>query len=125
MSADELKESKPGIEDQCQQINSLECYPGFVCLQSNCQYATRHFRKMREHMPSVHQVKAAAHKKSALWKGCKLQTYFTSKGLIDYFVVTDNGKSEQGLSAAAEEGLPLAEREKTYFEQIKDDYKKV
>ena len=40
-------------------------------------------------------------------------------------MVTDNGKSEQGLSAAAEEGLPLAEREKTYFEQIKDDYKKV
>ncbi len=84
-SANEPRESKPGFEDQCQVIDGLDCYSSFICLQIDCQYATRHSREMRKHMPLVHQIKAAAHKKSALWKECKLQTYFTAKGLISVY----------------------------------------
>jgi hypothetical protein len=123
--APELKENKPWIEDQCQVIDGLECYSGFVCLQSDCQYATRQPREIRKHMPSVHQVKAAAHKKSALWKECKLQTYFTAKGLIDYFVVVDDSRSKKHTFAAADKATLLTEGEKACFEKIEEDYQKI
>jgi hypothetical protein len=76
-------------------------------------------------MPSVHHVKAAAHKRSALWTECKLQTYFTAKGLIDYFVVVAGQKSELGRFAAASGDTPLTEGEKAYFEKIEEDFEKV
>jgi hypothetical protein len=76
---------------------------------------------MKKHMPSVHHIKTTAHKKSALWKDCKLQTYFTAKGLIDYFVVVDNGKSEQVPSVAAEGNRLLTDGEKAYFKKIEAD----
>jgi hypothetical protein len=78
-TADELRETKPKTEDESQAIDGLECYSGFICPQTGCQYATRNRRDMRKHMPSIHHVKAAAHKKTELWKECKLQTYFTAK----------------------------------------------
>ncbi|PNP74174.1 hypothetical protein FNYG_12487 [Fusarium nygamai] len=34
-----------------------------------------------------------------LWRACKLQTYFTAKGLIDYFVVGEEGKLFEDLKA--------------------------
>ena len=49
---------------------------------------------MREHVASIHKLKAASHKSSPLWKKCKLQTYFTGKGLIDYFVVVERQKKK-------------------------------
>jgi hypothetical protein len=106
-------------------INSLECYSSFVYLQSNYQYVTRQSREIRKHMPSVHQVKATAHKKTALWKECKLQTYFTTKGLIDYFVVVDDSRSKERRFTAANEATPLTEGEKACFEKIEADYQKI
>ena len=84
-------------------------------------------------MPSIHHVKAAAHKRSALWTECRLQTYFTAKGLIDYFVVVA-GKTRpelvQGLGRSAATasggGDPLLTKgEKAYFEKIEEDFEKV
>jgi hypothetical protein len=76
-------------------------------------------------MPSIRHVKAAAHKKSALWKECKLQTYFTAKGLIDYFVVVEGKESDLGRFAAASGDTLLTEGEKAYFKKIEEDFKKV
>jgi hypothetical protein len=104
-------------------INGLDCYSGFIYLQIDCQYATRHSREMRKYMPLVHQIKAAAHKKSALWKECKLQTYFTAKGLINYFIV-DNSRLKERMFAAADEPI-LIEGEKAFFEKIEADYEKI
>jgi hypothetical protein len=53
---------------------------------------------MGEHWPSVHGKKASEHSDSSpLWEECMLQTYFTSPGRIDYFVVVDN-KTEENLN---------------------------
>jgi hypothetical protein len=132
-TAAELKETKPKTEDACPVIDGLECYSGFRCLQTGCQYATRNSRDIRRHMPSIHHVKAAAHKRSALWTECRLQTYFTAKGLIDYFVVVA-GKTRPelvrglGRSAATASGGGdplLTEGEKAYFEKIEEDFEKV
>jgi hypothetical protein len=44
---------------------------------------------MHDHMPA-HGKRASQHTSiQPLWKTCKLQTYFTAKGLIDYFVVKE------------------------------------
>jgi hypothetical protein len=123
-TVEELREHKPRIEDQCQVIEHLACYGGFYCLQPECQYSTRHFREMRKHMPSIHQIKAAVHEKAALWKEVKLQTYFTGHGRIDYFVVTDN-KEKEGVSKQASDSVRLTQPEKELFEKLEKDYKDV
>jgi hypothetical protein len=43
---------------------------------------------MQHHMFS-HKRKAKEHESTPLWEECRLQTYFTAKGRIDYFVVVD------------------------------------
>jgi hypothetical protein len=89
-TVEELKEHKPQFEDKCQLIERLESYDGFYCLQGKCTYCTRHLPKMKRHVASTHNLEAKGHKNIPLWKECKLQTYFTGKGRIDYFVVVDN-----------------------------------
>ncbi|PQE31525.1 telomere-associated recq protein [Rutstroemia sp. NJR-2017a WRK4] len=125
-TVDELRAHKPRIEDQCPMVEHLACYPGFYCLQPACQYSTRHFREMRKHMPAVHQIKAAAHETTALWKEVTLQTYFTGHGRIDYFVVVDvDGKDkEKGLEPASD-SVPLTQPEKELFEKLEQDCKEM
>jgi hypothetical protein len=79
---------------------------------------------MRKHMPSVHQIKAAVHEKTALWKEVKLQTYFTGHGRIDYFIVSDNNKKE-GFLASGHNAALLTQPEKALFRQLEKDYKDV
>jgi hypothetical protein len=44
---------------------------------------------MHQHMPA-HGMKASQHREAVpLWRGCMLQTYFTAKGRIDYFIVEE------------------------------------
>ena len=84
----ELREYKPQPGDKCQLLEHLASYSGFSCLQPQCSYCTRDLGEMKKHVASIHKTKAAEHKgESALWDECQLQTYFTRKGRIDYFVV--------------------------------------
>ena len=124
-TTDELKEMKSKTKDESQAIDGLESYSGFICLQTGCQYATCNCCNMHKHMPSVHHIKATTHKRSALWKECMLQTYFTAKGLIDYFVVVEGKKLDLGQFAAASGDPLLTEGEKAYFEKVEKDFKKV
>ncbi len=103
-------------------IEHLACYDGFHYLQLECDYCTRHPQKIREHVSSIHKLKAASHKTSPLWKKCKLQTYFTGKGLIDYFVVVERQKNKGRHTL--DSGL-LKEAEKVLFEKLEQDYKDV
>ncbi|KFY17556.1 hypothetical protein V492_00584 [Pseudogymnoascus sp. VKM F-4246] len=76
---------------------------------------------MKEHVSSSHRVKAAEHKTRPLWKECTLQTYFTQKGRIDYFVVVDNNK--KGEKSNAQELSALLKREETaLFTKLEEDY---
>lgn len=59
-----------------------------------------------------------------MWRECKLQTYFTAGGRIDYFVVTYNNAKE-GFSGFSNDSALLTEPEKELFEKLEKDYKDV
>ena len=79
---------------------------------------------MKRHVASAHNLAAKGHKKVALWEECTLQTYFTGKGRIDYFVVVDDNdnKNKQDLINAIEQlPTPLKEEEKDLFVKLESN----
>jgi hypothetical protein len=121
-TADELRAGKPRPEDECEPIEHLASYRGFRCRETGCGYCTRHGRKIKEHVASQHGRKAAEHKKSPLWDECTLQTYFTSPGRIDYFVVRECKARSLGTRHSVE---GLTGPEKDLFAQLEQDYEGV
>lgn len=121
---EELRAHKPQLEDKCEQIQQLTSYSGSRCLELGCDYATRHPQKRREHCASAHKKKAIGHSEdNPLWEECMLQTYFTSPGRIDYFVVVDN-KNDKKL-IMLDSATPLKEEEKDLFIKLENDYQDV
>ncbi|WKT54183.1 Helicase superfamily 1/2, ATP-binding domain [Fusarium oxysporum f. sp. vasinfectum] len=62
-------------------------YGRYICCtdDAKCDYCTRRIEKMHDHMPA-HGKRASQYTDNRpLWRSCRLQTYFTAKGLIDYF----------------------------------------
>ena len=53
-----------------------------------------------------------------------LQTYFTTRGRIDYFVVADS-KGDDKVSRTTEDLVLLIEAKKELFKKLKEDYKAV
>ena len=92
---------------------------GFRCTHQGCTFLTRREETMKyEHQPKQHYKKARAHHDSSpLWAECKLKTYFTAKGLIKYFLVSD----EQPAKAAVA-GLSVPEIE--LFRKLDEDIAK-
>jgi hypothetical protein len=119
-TSDELREHKPQLRDKCQLVEHLASYSGFCCLQPGCSYCTRHFREMKKHVASTHKVKAARHKESPLWRECQLQTYFTGRGRIDYFVVV-NRLEKKGKFRHVRDSNQATETEKVLFEELEKD----
>jgi len=117
----ELREHKPRPEDKCQLIKHLASYDGVYCLQPQCNYSTRLLPKIKKHWAACHKTETKAYESSQLWRECKLQTYFTAKGRIDYFVVVDREKG----GATARGSTSLTEPEKALFEKLEKDYKDV
>ncbi|KAI7761667.1 hypothetical protein LZL87_014103 [Fusarium oxysporum] len=101
-------------------------YEGYICTctEVQCHYCTRRARKMHDHMP-VHGRKASEHTNAMpLWRACKLQTYFTAKGLIDYFVFEEDPFLPTTGGALAGSGLAMAstlQEEGKLFEDLKAD----
>ncbi|KAK2924479.1 hypothetical protein FoTM2_014757, partial [Fusarium oxysporum f. sp. vasinfectum] len=101
-------------------------YGGYICTctEVQCDYCTRRARKMYDHMP-VHGRKASEHTNAMpLWRACKLQTYFTAKGLIDYFLVEEDPCLPLTGGALAGSGLAMAstsQEEGKLFEDLKAD----
>lgn len=77
---------------------------------------------MKEHMASIHKIKATEHKVNPLWKECKLQTYFTGHGRIDYFVVTE-GPSQSSRSNL--DSARLTKTEEDLFVKLEKVYEGV
>ena len=121
---DQLQQDKP--YSPCNQIQGLELYSGYYCLQDNCFYSTRRLRKMKDHM-ILHQIKPKTHKDSPLWAECLLQTYFTARGKIDYFRVV-NSIEENDLNQPIERSneleinpIPLTDAERALFSRLEED----
>jgi hypothetical protein len=118
-TVEELRANKPQPLDECQLIEHLASYNGFLCLQPECDYSTRHLPDIKRHMGSVHKTKASDHTSSPLWKECKLQTYFTGKGRIDYFLVVENKEVSNCLKPTEKE---LDNKEKALFRELEKDF---
>ncbi|KAI8653626.1 hypothetical protein NCS56_01317000 [Fusarium sp. Ph1] len=82
---DELKEQSARNRDAdppCKPINGLAVLDGYrYTADGRCDFHTKQLDRIENHMP-VHGRKSL----DRLWRACRLQTYFTAKGLIDYFV---------------------------------------
>ncbi|GKU13697.1 unnamed protein product [Fusarium langsethiae] len=94
-TVDELRRWRADRKRPCRPIEGLAIYDGYVChcVDDRCDYCTRRIEKMHDHMPS-HGKRASQYTDSRpLWRACRLQTYFTAKGLIDYFIVEDPSSS--------------------------------
>jgi hypothetical protein len=118
-TVEELREHRPRTRDECRPIEHLASYDGFYCLQPECDFSTRHHLRIREHVSAVHTIKAKEHEKSPLWQECKLQTYFTGKGLIDYFVIVE-GPSQSSRSKL--DSARLTKTEEELFVKLEKDY---
>jgi hypothetical protein len=75
-------------------VAGLNTSPGYLCLANvgGCDFTTIRLAKMYDHMLPAYSVRAVEHDRQTrlLWRIYMLQTYFTAKGQIDYFVVTDS-----------------------------------
>ncbi len=86
----QLRQEKPGGTKPCKAIDGLATYTGYCCTHDGCGYYSRRLDKIKYEHVALHGTKAGAHSTaSPLWRECKLQTYFTAKGRIDYFVVVE------------------------------------
>lgn len=97
-SAEDLKQNKPAVPAHggrpIKRIEHLAAYRGWRCLaKPNCGYCTRVRKAMQKHVAAQHRsiARPRGGEGPAPWQQCTLQTYFTAKGLIDYFVVADDG----------------------------------
>ncbi|RKK12694.1 hypothetical protein BFJ65_g11956 [Fusarium oxysporum f. sp. cepae] len=121
-----LRQWRADRKRPCRPIEGLTMYGGYICTctEVQCDYCTRRARKMHDHMP-VHGRKASEHTNAMpLWRACKLQTYFTAKGLIDYFLVEEDPSLPTTGGALAGSGLAMAstsQEEGKLFEDLKAD----
>ena len=99
-------------------------YDGYHCLLCEGDvFLTTYLPRMQHHVFS-HKRKPKEHESTPLWKEFRLQTYFTAKGRIDYFVMTD-GEEEGGVSAQASSSVLLTQPEKELFKKLEKEYKDV
>ncbi|KAH6960097.1 hypothetical protein BKA56DRAFT_662594 [Ilyonectria sp. MPI-CAGE-AT-0026] len=121
---DELRQWRPDRTRPCRPIEGLAVFTGYCCMRDGCNYCTRRLAKMHQHMPA-HSMKASQHREAVpLWRGCRLQTYFTAKGRIDYFIVEDPSSSSASRGEAAVLGLLtplLSQEEGNLFDRLKAD----
>lgn len=100
-SQDELRLHRPHRRTPCKRIPNLKVYLGYICMcdPERCDFVTTNPQAIWDHMPR-HGKTASQHQPNGirLWQVVLLQTYFTAKGKIDYFVVVeDDNASNQSL----------------------------
>ena len=76
-------------------IRGMRVLDGWQCLTCGGGL-TRNVVTMRRHVSKDHGQKPRDHGNQPLWQACQLQTFFTEKRLIRYFVVTREGRQGQG-----------------------------
>ncbi|EWZ78556.1 hypothetical protein FOWG_17204 [Fusarium oxysporum f. sp. lycopersici MN25] len=100
---EELRQWRVDRKRPYRPIEGLTVYEGYICCtNAEYDYCTRRIEKIHDHMPA-HGKRASQYTDDRpLWRSCRLQTYFTAKGLIDYFVIDDPSTSPRiGAAGAA------------------------
>lgn len=106
---EELKRWRPDRRAACERIAGLKVYAGYLCEcdSKRCDFATRRLGTMHDHMPSHGRTASQHREESPLWVACILQTYFTAKGRIDYFVVKGEGRNSRRRNSVRNTTPPL------------------
>ena len=125
---EELRQRRPHRRTPCRKIKYLTSYAGYICLCSiaDCDFATTRLEAMHGHMPRPGKTGSQNSKDAPLWAGCTLQSYFTAKGLIDYFVVIEPEDAGQGSSQDANAGTaglsgpPPSSPERRMFDGLRE-----
>jgi hypothetical protein len=94
-----------------QAVARLQLYDGFQCLTCSAGLI-QSFQTIQLHISKAHQQKLVLHKKSPLWRACKLQTFFAEKQYIRYFVADDTKKTIGALDTGIKN---LDSREADFF----------
>ncbi|KAG4428822.1 hypothetical protein IFR05_015699 [Cadophora sp. M221] len=97
-----------------QAVDGLRLLDGFQCVTCLADL-TQSLQTIQLHVSKVHQQKPALHKKSPIWRTCKLQTFFAETRLVRYFVV--NGAT--GAADASTNDLDSGEAD--FFKQLDKD----
>ncbi|TVY12548.1 hypothetical protein LARI1_G009653, partial [Lachnellula arida] len=99
-------------------VPGLRLLDGFECLACPAGL-TRNPQARDLHLSRAHQQKPAQHKKTPLWRACKLQTYVAENRLIRYFVVALKSDHPRLAEDEANQGISY-EEEKFFQQQGKD-----
>jgi len=95
-------------------VAGLRLRDGFQCLTCSAGL-TQSLQTIRLHVSKAHQQEPALHQKRALWRTCKLQTFFAETRLVRYFAV-------DGATGAADAGTSgLESGEADFFRQLDED----
>ncbi|EFZ03297.2 tlh3 [Metarhizium robertsii ARSEF 23] len=105
--AEELRQQRPHRRRPCEIIDGLTEYGGFICMcdVERCDFVTTRLELMHDHMPRHGRTASQNREGSPLWEACRLQTYLTAKGRIDYFTV--KGSSDSGRDSNNDNTPPL------------------
>ncbi|PKK43131.1 hypothetical protein CI102_13474 [Trichoderma harzianum] len=95
----------------------LEKPPALI---DGCDYCTRCEASIKRHI-AKHGLPAKSHKVRPPWQECRLQTYFTAKGRIDYFVVLEADDGKKGATRTG--GVRMTEPEEELFGRLEQDAK--
>jgi hypothetical protein len=138
-SVDELRRHRPSRRSPCARVAGLDTSPGYLCLANvdGCDFATTRLVKMHDHMLPAYGVRAVEHDRQVrpLWRACTLQTYFTAKGRIDYFVVADSAHDDhcgagssgaicccrQQAGPSVQQGQPPSSPERALLKMLRAD----
>jgi len=101
-----------------QAVAGLRPQDGFQCLTCSAGL-TRSLQTIQLHVSKAHQQKPALHKKSPLWRACKLQTFFAEKRYVRYFVVDNTVGAAGATDAGSKTRLDLGEA--NFFRQLTKD----
>ena len=100
-------------------ITGLRLLNGFQCL--TCTFhLTRDIKAMQRHVSNAHQQMPTMHKKSPLWRACKLQTFFAENRWVEYFVVDDDDVLEYKDVNVGRDASNNSE-EQAFFKRLDDD----
>jgi hypothetical protein len=87
-----LRDQKPANSNLA--VKYLKLWTGYHCLlYMTGEFSTIHFPCMRDHTV-MHGKKAKEHDKEPLWEICLLQSYFTMRSWVDYFIVIEEGTKD-------------------------------
>ena len=106
-------------------IKHLKVWTGYQCLLCEpAHFLTIHLPRMRSHT-AVHGKKAKEHDETPIWEECTLQSFFTTRSRVDYFVVGEEEEGSNTSGGVQVDSVQLSQPEKDLFVKLEKDFEDV